>query len=172
MVGFLAFLAPYAPIIAKSAVAILAGFLVGSTISGELDQDKNTNPDNTDNNGIYVPVFPPDFPDDTGTTNPELPGEDETGDDDYNYVYVNPNPNPNLTQFPYGFIFLAANVPPEHIEPDDPMDTTIPTSSFVVGGYIYDSPMWLLLGIASLLLPCVVLIRAFFGGKKEEEVPA
>ena len=150
--------------------AIFVGANVGAGLGLELDQDKNTNPDNTDNNGIYVPVFPPEFPD--GTTDPELPGEEPAEDDDYNYVYVNPNPNPSLTQFPYGFIFMAANVPPEHIEPDDPMDTTIPTSSFVVGGYIYDSPMWLLLGIASLLLPCVVLIRAFLGGKREEEVPA
>lgn len=165
MVAFLAALAPFVPYV----VGGLLAFGAALGISGELDQDKDTNPTNTDNNGIYVPVFPPEFPD--GTTHPELPGEEPAEDDDYNYVYVNPNPNPSLTQFPYGFIFMAANVPPEHIEPDDPIDTTIPTSSFVVGGYIYDSPMWLLLGIASLLLPSVVLVRAFLGGKKEE-VPA
>ena len=151
-------------------VMALAVILVGANVGAGLNQE--TNPDKTNEEGILVPVFPPDFPNNTPTTNPELPGEEPAEDGDYDYVYVNPNPNPSLTQFPYGFIFMAANVPPEHIEPDDPMDTTIPTSSFVVGGYIYDSPMWLLLGIASLLLPCVVLIRAFLGGKREEEVPA
>lgn len=150
-------------------VMALAVILVGANVGAGLDQE--TNPDKTNEEGILVPVFPPDFPNNTPTTEPELPGEEPAEDDDYNYVYVNPNPTPSLTQFPYGFIFLAANVPPEPVEPDDPMDTTIPTSSFVVGGYIYDSPMWLLLGIASLLMPSVVLVRAFFGGK-EEEVPA
>lgn len=122
---------------------------------GVFDQSEVT-VDDTDDDGIYIPAFPP----------PEIPddgGEDEDGD---GHAHVNPDPHPNRKPgvYPWGFVYIMPTAPPgDDWRPDDPDLPVFPSSSFEFAASAHDSGAWIVLAALATFLPAYFVCRSLTG---------